>query len=157
CRRDRARPAEIGVERGHVVEDADLDGALVGARPDARADKQGGDEDGAADSHSTTSHDRPAPRRRWRGVLPFCPDPARNAHRGQGPHWRCRLRGYHCDPGLAPAMSDPVLRLYLDWAAGVSEVAPHLLSYRPAYLLRQRGQRLASRSAAAFKRTVISI
>src|SRR5208282_5153122 len=58
---------------------------------------------------------------------------------------------------LAPATGDPVFGFRFDWPARVGEIAAHLLAYGAAYLLGQRRQRLASRSAAAFKGSIISV
>jgi hypothetical protein len=58
---------------------------------------------------------------------------------------------------LAPATGDPIFSFRLDWPARVGEVAPHLFAHGTAYLVGQGGQRLASRSAAALKRSIISV
>ena len=63
---------------------------------------------------------------------------------------------------LAAANRDPALnpepqRFRLDRPARVREVAPYLFAHGTAYLLRQRSQRLACGSAAAFKGAVIGV
>jgi hypothetical protein len=58
---------------------------------------------------------------------------------------------------LAPATGDPVFGLSFDWPARIAEVAPHLFAHGTAYLLGQGGQRLTSRSTAAFKGFIISV
>lgn len=57
---------------------------------------------------------------------------------------------------LAPATGDPVFGFRFDWPARVAEVAPHLFAHGTAYLLGQGGHCLTSRSAAAFKGSIIS-
>lgn len=52
---------------------------------------------------------------------------------------------------------DPILRLYLNRATLVGKIAPHLISHRSAYLLRQCGKRLAGGRPTTLERAVIRV